>query len=122
VLSRMARRGQAVEVSAFWSRFLSDDQSSSPSVDSVHPILLKVIHMSSLNSPLQLLKQKRSSALIDTRRIETKLSHLSNSTATAGLRTNLLCIAGMLRDYIATLDQAIGISVVPVRELPALRH
>jgi hypothetical protein len=101
---------------------LSDGQSSSPCVDCVHPILLKVIHMDSLDSSLQLLRQKRSSALIDTRRIEAKLSHLSNSTATAGLRNNLLCIVGMLRDYIATLDQAIGISFVPVRDLPALRH
>lgn len=78
--------------------------------------------MNTLNSPLQLLRQKRSSALIDARSIEGKLSRLSNSTATVGIRTNLLCIAGMLRDYIATLDEAIGISVVKIRELPALRH
>jgi hypothetical protein len=78
--------------------------------------------MNSLNSALQLLTQKRLSALIDARRIEAKLTRLSNSTATIGLRTNLTCIAGMLRDYIATLDQAIGASVVNVRELPALRH
>ena len=78
--------------------------------------------MNTLNSALQLLTRKRSSALIDVRRIEAKLTHVSNSTATVGLRTNLLCIAGMLRDYIATLDQAIGISVVNVRDLPALRH
>jgi hypothetical protein len=91
-------------------------------MDSAHPILLKVIHMNSLNSSLQLLRQKRASARIDTRRIEAKLSHLSNSAATSGLRTNLLCIAGMLRDYIATLDQAIGVSVVPDRDLPAFRH
>jgi hypothetical protein len=91
-------------------------------MDSVHPILLKVTQMNSLNSPLQLLRQKRASAQIDARRIEAKLSRLSSSTATAGLRTNLLCIVGMLRDYIATLDQAIGISVGNVRDLPALRH
>ena len=78
--------------------------------------------MNSLNSPLQLLRQKRSSALIDTRRIEAKLCRLSNSTATVELRTNLLCIVGMLRDYIVTLDQAIGIPVVNVRDLPAVRH
>jgi hypothetical protein len=78
--------------------------------------------MNTLNSPLQLLRQKRSSALIDARSIEVKLSRLSNSTATVGIRTNLLCIVGMLRDYIATLDEAIGISVVKIRELPALRH
>jgi hypothetical protein len=78
--------------------------------------------MNTPNSPLQLLRQKRSSALIDARSIEAKLSRLSNSTATVGLRTNLLCVIGMLRDYIATLDEAIGISVVNVRDLPALRH
>lgn len=78
--------------------------------------------MNTLNPSLQLLNQKRSSALIDVRRLEGKLSRLSNSTATVGLRTNLLCIVGMLRDYIATLDQAIGISAVNARELPAPRH
>jgi hypothetical protein len=78
--------------------------------------------MNTLNSPLQLLRQKRSSALIDARRIEAKLGRLSNSPATVGLRTNLVSVAGMLRDYIVTLDQAIGISIVPVRDLPALRH
>jgi hypothetical protein len=78
--------------------------------------------MNTLNSPLQLLRQKRSSALIDARRIEAKLSRLSNSPATGGLRTTLLSVVGMLRDYIVTLDQAIGIFVVPVRDLPALRH
>jgi hypothetical protein len=78
--------------------------------------------MNTLNSPLQLLRQKRSSALIDARGIEAKLGRLSNSTATVGLRTNLLCVVGMLRDYIATLDEAIGSSVVSARDLPALRH
>jgi hypothetical protein len=78
--------------------------------------------MNTLNSPLLLLRQKRSSALIDARRIEAKLSRLSNSPATVGLRTNLLSVVGMLRDYIVTLDRAIGISVVPVRDLPAQRH
>ena len=78
--------------------------------------------MNTLNSPLLLHRQKRSSALIDARRIEAKLSRLSNSPATVGLRTDLLSVVGMLRDYIVTLDQAIGISAVPVRDLPALRH
>jgi hypothetical protein len=68
--------------------------------------------MGALNSPLQLLKQKRSSALIDARSIEAELTRLSNSTATAGIRANLLCIIGMFREYIATLDEAIGASVV----------
>jgi hypothetical protein len=78
------------------------------------------MHMNPLNSPLKLLRQKRSSAQIDARRIEAHLTRLSNSAATAGLRTNLVCIAGMFRDYIATLDEAIGISVVKLRELSAL--
>ena len=78
--------------------------------------------MNSLNSSLQLLRQKRSSALIDTRRIEAKISRLSDSASTVELRTNLLCIVEMLRDYIITLDEAIGISVVNVRDLPAVRH
>jgi hypothetical protein len=68
--------------------------------------------MGALNSPLQLLKQKRSSALIDARSIEAELTRLSNSTATAGIRANLLCIIGMFREYIATLDEAIGASAV----------
>jgi hypothetical protein len=63
-------------------------------------------------SPLQLLEQKRSSAMIDIGNIEARLSRLSNSTATAGIRTNLLCVVGMFREYIATLDEAIGASVV----------
>jgi hypothetical protein len=69
---------------------------------------------------LRLLKQKRSSALIDARRMEAQLTGLSNSAATAGIRTNLVCIVGMFRDYIATLDEAIGIAVAELRELPAL--
>jgi hypothetical protein len=86
----------------------------------MHPISLQVLHMNTTNSPLQLLKQKRSSALIDARRIEAQLTRLSNSAATAGIRTNQLCIAGMFRDYIATLDEAIAISAVKLRELSAL--
>ena len=78
--------------------------------------------MNTRNSPLLLLRQKRSSALIDARCIEAKLSRLSNSPATVALRTNLVSVVGMLRDYIVTLDQAIGGSVVPVRDLHALRH
>ena len=86
----------------------------------MHLISPQVPHMNTPNSPLQLLKQKRSSALIDARRIEAQLTRLSNSAATAGIRTNQLCIAGMFRDYIATLDEAIEISVVKLRELSAL--
>ena len=76
--------------------------------------------MNTPNAPLKLLKQKRSSALMDARRIEARLTRLSNSAATAGIRANLVCIVGMFRDYIATLDEAIAISVVKLRELSAL--
>jgi hypothetical protein len=75
--------------------------------------------MNTSNSPLKLLKQKRSSALIDARRMEAQLTRLSNSAATVGIRTNLVRIVGMFHDYIATLDEAIGISVVEFRELSA---
>jgi hypothetical protein len=84
----------------------------------MHLNLLKVIHMRTVNSPLLLLKQKRSSALIDARRIEAKVTRLSNSTATVEIRTNLLCIAGMFREYVAALDEDIRISVAELRELP----
>jgi hypothetical protein len=76
--------------------------------------------MNTPNSPLKLLKQKRSSALIDAQRIEAQLTRLNNSAATAGIRTNLVCIVAMFRDYIATLDEAIGISVVELQKLSAL--
>jgi hypothetical protein len=59
------------------------------------------------NGSLQLLEQKRSSAMVDIVSIEARLTHLGNSTATAGIRTNLLSVVGMFREYIATLDQAI---------------
>jgi hypothetical protein len=74
--------------------------------------------MRTVNSPLQLLKQKRSSALIDARRIEAKVTRLSKSTATVGMRSNLLCIAGMFREYVSVLDEEIRISVAKLRELP----
>ena len=75
--------------------------------------------MRTINSPLQLLKQKRSSALIDARRIEAKVTRLSNSPATVEIRTNLLCIAGMFREYVVALEEDIRISVAKLRELPA---
>ncbi len=74
--------------------------------------LPKVIAMETPNGPLQLLRQKRSSAMIDVGNIEARLTCLSNSTATAGIKTSLLCIAGMFREYIATLDEAIATAVV----------
>jgi hypothetical protein len=67
--------------------------------------------MNTRKTPLHLLKQKRFSALIDARNIESQLSHLSKSSETAGMRTNLLCIKGMFRDHIANLDAAIRASI-----------
>jgi hypothetical protein len=68
---------------------------------------------------LKLLKQKRSSALIDARRIEAQLYRLSDSDATAGTRASLICIVRMFRDYIATLDEDIRIAIAKLRELTA---
>jgi hypothetical protein len=67
------------------------------------PYLKKVIP---LNTPLQLLKAKRSSALMDARKMEAQLG-LNQSAETAGIRTNLRWIVQMFREYIATLDEAI---------------
>jgi hypothetical protein len=63
-----------------------------------------VIH---LNSPLQLLKAKRSSALMDARKMEAQLARLNQSAENAGITTNIRSILRMFRDYIATLDEAI---------------
>jgi hypothetical protein len=60
-----------------------------------------------LNPPLQLLKAKRSSALMDARKMEEQLARLTQSAETAGITTNLRCIVQMFRDHIATLDEAI---------------
>jgi hypothetical protein len=67
-----------------------------------------------MNTPPHVLIQKRSSALVDARRIEAQLTRLSTSAETAGIRTNLHCIVAMFRDYIATLDEAIRASAVEV--------
>ena len=64
----------------------------------------KVIH---LNTPRQLLKAKRSSALMDARKMEKQLARLTQSAETAGITTNLRCIVQMFRDHIAALDEAI---------------
>jgi hypothetical protein len=61
---------------------------------------------------IQLLQQMRSSAMIDVGSVETRLTHLSSSTATTEIKTNLICIAGMFREYITTLDEAIAAKAV----------
>jgi hypothetical protein len=69
-----------------------------------------VIH---LNTPLQLLKAKRSSALMDARKMEVQLARLNKEAEAAGMGTNLRYGATMFRDYIATLDEAIKSAHIP---------
>jgi hypothetical protein len=68
--------------------------------------------METPNGPLQLLNQMRSSAMIDVGSIEARLTRLSHSTATTETKTSLICIAGMFREYITTLDEAIAAKAV----------
>jgi hypothetical protein len=63
-----------------------------------------------MKSPLQLLKDKRSSAVIDARKMEEQLARLTQSAETAWITTNLRCIVQMFRDHIATLDEAINLA------------
>ena len=70
-----------------------------------------------MNPSLQLLKAKRSSALIDARKIEAQLARLSESADSARIKTNLACITRMFRDYIASLDEAIKSSTSHMTEL-----
>jgi hypothetical protein len=68
-----------------------------------------------VNTSLQLLKAKRSSALKDARKIEAQLARLNKSKleAAAGTETNLRCIVRMFREHIATLDEAIKSAHTP---------
>jgi hypothetical protein len=67
------------------------------------------------SSALQLLKSKRSSALIDARKAEAQLTLLNESADTAGIKTNLLSVALMFHEYIASLDEAIKASTRDLR-------
>ena len=58
-------------------------------------------------SVLQLLRDKRSSAVIDVETIEAQLTHLTESAEACGIRSNLRCVAKLYREYIATLDESI---------------
>jgi hypothetical protein len=60
-----------------------------------------------MNSSLQLLQDKRSSAVIDARIVEAQLARLTESAEAAGIKTNLSSVAKLFRDYIATLDESI---------------
>ncbi len=66
-----------------------------------------------MNTPLQLLKAKRSSALMDARKMEAQLARLNQSAEIAGITTNLRGIVQMFREYIATLDEAIKSTHTP---------
>jgi hypothetical protein len=56
---------------------------------------------------LQLLRDKRSSAVIDVQTVEAQLAHLAESAKSCGIRANLRSVAKLYREYIATLDESI---------------
>jgi hypothetical protein len=60
-----------------------------------------------LTTALQLLKAKRSSAIIDARKIEAQLARLNKSTEATGIKTSLRYVMRLFRDHIAALDDAI---------------
>jgi ABC-type transporter Mla subunit MlaD len=66
-----------------------------------------MIEVSNMSSPLQLLRDKRSSAVIDARTVEAQLARLTESAEAAGIKTNLRSVAKLFHDYIATLDESI---------------
>jgi hypothetical protein len=66
-----------------------------------------------MNTTLQLLKAKRSSALIDAGQMEAQLARLNKSTEATGIATHLRCIVRMFREYVATLDEAIKSAHTP---------
>jgi hypothetical protein len=58
-------------------------------------------------SSLKLLRDKRSSAVIDVQTIEAQLAHLTESDEASGMKMNLRCVAKLYREYITTLDESI---------------
>jgi hypothetical protein len=66
-----------------------------------------------LNPTLKLLKAKRTSALVDARKMEAQLARLDKEAEAAGIATNLRYIVGMFRDYTATLDEDIKLAHAP---------
>ena len=66
-----------------------------------------------MNSTLKLLKAKRTSALVDARKMEAQLARLDKEAEAAGIATNLRYIVKMYRDYSATLEEAIKLANVP---------
>ena len=63
-----------------------------------------------MNPTLKLLKAKRTSALVDARKMEAQLAHLDKEAEAAGVGTNLRHIVGMYRDYSSTLEEAIKLA------------
>lgn len=59
-----------------------------------------------MNTPLQLLKDKRSSTLIDARRIEIQLACLNESDEPTRIKIDR-SVAEMFYEYIAELDESI---------------
>jgi hypothetical protein len=70
----------------------------------LHPTQTKVI---ALNTTLQLLIAKRSSALIDAQKMEAQLTRLDRSAEATGIRTNLCYVTRLFREHIAMLDESI---------------
>jgi hypothetical protein len=66
-----------------------------------------------LNPTLKLLKAKRTSALVDARKMEAQLARLDKEAEAAGIAINLRYIVGMYRDYSVTLDEAIKSAHTP---------
>ena len=60
-----------------------------------------------MKTPLQLLKDKRSSAVIDVRAIEIQLARLNESAEPTMIKADLRSVAAMFHEYIATLDESI---------------
>jgi hypothetical protein len=63
-----------------------------------------------LNPTLKLLKAKRTSALVDARKMEAQLARLDKEAEAVGIATNLRYIVGMYRDYSAALDEDIKLA------------
>ena len=60
-----------------------------------------------MKTPVQLLKDRRSSAVKDVRAIEIQLAHLNESAEPTRIKADLRSIAAMFHEYIATLDESI---------------
>jgi hypothetical protein len=64
---------------------------------------------------IPLLKAKRSSALIDAQRMEAQLARLNQSAEESRIKTNILSVTRMFKEYVASLDEAINASGAELR-------